>query len=179
MMKVKFIYKIMLTFNSTMLLITVYLIKTHYILNPLKLLPNCVSYLLYIGIPILLSLICLWSSRFLSKDSIECCIVDVEEANSSYLPSYLGYFFVALSINDKITLFYIFILLFLFTFHSQTLYFNPLFLMFGYKFYYISLETGLKVFIITKREISTSIGLDFGNLRRINSFTFIDAGRYR
>lgn len=174
----KFVYKVMLTFNSTVLLITVYLIKTHYIFKPLKLLPNCVSYLLYIGMPIVLSLICLWSSRFLTKDSIECSIVDIEEANSSYLPSYLGYFFVALSVDDEITLLYVFILLFLFTFYSQTLYFNPLFLMFGYKFYYISLETGLKVFIITKREISTSIGLDFSNLRRINNFTFIDVGRY-
>lgn len=174
----KFIYKVMLTFNSTMLLITVYLIKTHYVFKMLRFLPEYVSYFIYMLIPVIVSFICLWSSRFLSKDSIDGGTLDVEEANSSYLPSYLGYFFVALSINDKGTLFYVFILLFLFTYHSQTLYFNPMFLIFGFKFYYISLENGMKIFIITKREIATTVSLKFSNLRRINNFTFIDVGRY-
>lgn len=56
----KFIYKVMLTFNSTMLLITVYLIKTHYVFKLLRILPDYASYLLYMIIPVIVSFICLW-----------------------------------------------------------------------------------------------------------------------
>lgn len=105
----------------------------------------------------------------------------MEMANDVYMPSYLGYFFVALSIpnSDWIILLFVFGIVFVFTYFSQSLYYNPLFLLFGYKFYYVTKKNNLKVFIISKKDIQETKDLKFNNLRRINDFTFIDKERRR
>lgn len=175
----KFVYKVILTVNSMLLLVSVYLIQAQIVPKNLKCIPNIVFYSGYVFVPIVLSFCCLVSARLLSKDSIEGGICDIEEANNSYLPSYLGYFFVALGVSDNITLLFVFAILFIFSFHSQTVYFNPLFLLWGYKFYYIKLQDGRKIFVVTKREIVVNEGIVFKNLRRINYFTFIDMEKYR
>ncbi len=169
----KFMYKVLLTFNSTMLLVAVYFIKQQIVPKDVSYGISIIYYCGYILVPIIFSLVCLVSVKWLSKDSIEGGICEVEEANNSYLPSYLGYFFVALSVNDGTTL------LFVFSFHSQTVYFNPLFLLWGYKFYYIKMHDGRKIFVVTKAEIISNQNLTFKNLRRINYFTFIDMEKYR
>jgi hypothetical protein len=115
-------------------------------------------------------------TRFLSDDSIEGNIKDLEQANNAFLPSYLGYFFVALSVPYFETLIFTFAILFVFTYFSQTLYFNPLFLLWGYQFYYITTENNVKIFIISKRQIRSTQGLNFAKLKRINNFTYIDKG---
>ena len=120
----------------------------------------------------------MWFSRFLSDDIITGGITEAESANNSYLPSYLGYFFVALSINDCDTLIWVTGIVMVFTFFSQTLYFNPLFLIFGYKFYNVSTDNGVKFFVISKKNITTVNNLSFHKLKRINNYTFIDKGRY-
>lgn len=175
---IKLFYQLLLTLNSCILLPAIYLIKEHIILVWPSILPEWVSYLCYLLFPITMSYICLKLSVRLTHDSIEGGITSVESANNSYLPSYLGYFFVAISINDGVTLFWVFIILFIFTYYSQSLYFNPLFLLFRYHFYYVTTDNGMKIFIITRREIKTTENLKFKVLRRINDFTFIDAGRY-
>lgn len=180
---INLIFRLFLTFNSTSLILVVYSIKNQTIINPLapslKSLPHYVSYIIYLMIPILLTLFSLFISKYLTEDSIEAennvpIVKEVEQANNSYLPSYLGYFFVALSINYGDTLIFTYAILFAFTFLSQTLYFNPLFLIFGYHFYYITTTTNIKIFIITKRNLKNPDKLDFPQLKRINDFTFID-----
>ena len=71
-------------------------------------------------------------SRFiLKKGSIEGDIVEVSLANDSYMTNYLGYFFVALSIQkDWISFAVVYIVIFVFTYKSQSLFYNPLFLLF-------------------------------------------------
>ena len=86
------------------------------------------------------------------------------------------YFFVALSVPFYETLVFIFTILFIFTYFSQTLYFNPLFLLWGYQFYYITSENNVKIFLISKKCIRSTQGLSFPNLKRINNFTYIDKG---
>ena len=110
-----------------------------------------------------------------SKDSIDIGKVkQIEQANNAFLPSYLGYFFVALSVSYFDTLVFVFLLLFVFTFLSQTLYFNPLFLIFRFHFYYLTTTNEIKIFIITKKELKDPLLTEFKDLRRINNFTFID-----
>lgn len=178
-----FLFRLLLTFNSTSLIIVVYLIKSGHLLNKLHLklahLPHFISYIVYFIIPILLTLASLFFSRFLEIDSIESenniqAIIEVEQANNAFLPSYLGYFFVALSVPFGETLIYVFSILFVFTFLSQTLYFNPLFLIFGYQFYYVTTCNNVKIFMITRRTLKLPATLNFPRLRRINNFTFID-----
>lgn len=169
-------YRLLLTFNATSLIIVIFLIKEQYTICCLSNLSIYISYIIFISIPIALTGVSLLITRFLSSDSITGEIKDVEQANNAFLPSYLGYFFVALSVPYCETLVFIFAILFVFTFLSQTLYFNPLFLFFGYYFYYVTTENNVKLFLISKKQIRSSKGLSFPTLKRINNFTYIDKG---
>lgn len=180
-----FLFRLFLTFNSTSLLIVVFGIQKQYrikweLINPqLSHIPDWLSYIIYFCEPIILTLISLWWSKWLDSDSLdkinhESKITDVELANNAFLPSYLGYFFVALSITSSETLWFIFAILFLFTFFSQTLYFNPLFLLVGYHFYYLTTTNRTKIFLITRKSLKNPDDIDLPQLKRINNFTFID-----
>lgn len=171
---IEFLYRILLTFNATSPILLTFFIKERYYIRCLDKFPIWVSYVVFITIPVILTWISLLLKKHLSKDSIECEINDVEQANNAFLPSYLGYFFVALSVSTVETMIFIYSMLFVFTFVSQTLYFNPLFLCFGYHFYYVVSGENIKQFIISKRKIRSTKHLNFPSLRRINDFTYID-----
>lgn len=168
------LYRLLLTMNSTLLIVVVFLIKEQVQIGLLVNYPRWISYIIFLLIPVLLTAISLVLSRFLSSDSIGGKINDVEQGNNAFLPSYLGYFFVAISIPRWETLVFVFLILFIFTYVSQTSYFNPLFLLWGYQFYYITTENNVKIFLISKKPIRTTEGLSFRNLKRINNFTYID-----
>ena len=170
------LYQLFLTMNSTSLIIVVFLIKEQVSIALLASSHRGISYMIFICIPILLTGISLLLTHFLSDDNIEGNIRDVEQANNTFLPSYLGYFFVALSVPYYETLLFTFAILFVFTYFSQTLYFNPLFLLWGYQFYYITTENNVKIFLISKKRIRSTQGLSFPKLKRINDFTYIDRG---
>lgn len=168
---VKRVYQIILSINSLMMMLAVYGVKERWWLPGL----DRYTIFLYIAFPIVLSRFCLGIAGYLSRDSIEE-VSKVELANDSYIAVYLGYFFVALSIptDDVMTLVFIFGMVFFFTFSSQVQYYNPLFLLLGYKFYYITREDNIKILIITKKDIRGTENLKFEELRRINDFTYID-----
>ncbi|WP_075591136.1 hypothetical protein [Labilibacter marinus] len=178
---VNWLYRILLTFNSTSLLLVVFWIKDEYIISWEKLFPNhdvsiipdWISYILYFLLPIATTLISLGLARFLDNDSVNN-IEEVEQANNAFLPSYLGYFFVALGVGNCNTLWYIFSILFVFTYFSQTLYFNPLFLLYKYHFYYLTTSNRVKIFVITKKTLKSPSSIKLEQLKRINNFTFID-----
>lgn len=177
-----FLYRLLLTFNATSLIIVVFLVKKQVLINGiscyLEKIPNYISYIIYLLIPIGLTYLSLLIARFLSKDNIsEGSISSIEQANNAFLPSYLGYFFVALSVPYVKTLIFVFAILFIFTFLSQTLYFNPLFLVFGFHFYYLNTTNNVQLFIITKKELKEPKSIDIDQLRRINNFTFIDISK--
>lgn len=167
----KRLYRILLDCNAISLFFVVYLIKEH---RSIMLMKIDVSYAVYLVGIIVFTAICLFLSRFLPDETISGGIKEVELADSSYLPSFLGYFFVALSIVDDITLIVMAVIIFIFTYYSQTLYFNPLFLVFRYKFYYITMSNGMKLFVLSRKRIKSIDGLRFDSLKRINDYTFID-----
>ncbi len=185
-----FIFRLLLTFNATSLILVVYAVKERYVLScifpKLDFLPDYISYLVYFLIPIILTFISLIVANGLDSDSIEfekeedkekginSPIKEIEQANNAFLPSYLGYFFVALSVPYCDTLIFVFGILFIFTFLSQTLYFNPLFLFFGYHFYYLTTDNNIRIFIITRQKLKDPKKESFSKLKRINNFTFID-----
>lgn len=181
-----FLYKLLLTFNASSLIIVVYLIKSkvpiHRIIGligvepgKIELVPAFCSYALYFFVPIFTTFISIQCVKYLESDEIEAGqIEEMELANNAFLPSYLGYFFVALSIGDKSTLAYMSGILFVFTFLSQSLYFNPLFLLFGFNFFHIKTKQNVKIFVVTKRELKAPSGISMPELKRINNYTFID-----
>ena len=94
----------------------------------------------------------------------------------SFLPSYLGYFFVALSINNWETLSFVYGVLFIFTYLSQALYFNPLFLLFGFEFYNIKTKNGTAIFLISRNKYKKPNEIDIEKAHRINNYTFLERG---
>ncbi len=68
----------------------------------------------------------------------------------------------------------VYLIVFIFTFLSQTQYFNPIYLLFGYHYYHVLTETGTQIFIIKKGPVVRSVNeLRFNHLCRLNDSTFI------
>lgn len=184
-MIINILFRLLLTFNATSLLIIIFLVQKKYTLfcffqnvqgfQWLNSTPHILSYLFYFLIPIILTKASLILSVRLGKDEFKKDeVISVEYANNSFLPSYLGYFFVALSINDWMTLFFVYGLLFVFTFLSQALYFNPLFLVFRYEFYNIKTKTGASIFLISPYRYKVPQDVVVPVAFRINNYTFIE-----
>ncbi|MDO6672831.1 hypothetical protein [Cobetia amphilecti] len=183
---INFIFRLLLSFNSTSLLIIIYLVKEKKVfisifpgLEFLSYVPSFLCYLAYILIPVMLTGVSIYLSSYLGQDEFrKGTTSSIEHANNSFLPSYLGYFFVALSINDPVTLGFVYLVLFVFTFLSQALYFNPLFLLYGFEFYNITTQNGASVFLISRSKYKTPREVDIERAFRINNYTFIEKERY-
>ena len=68
-----------------------------------------------------------------------------------------------------------YLIVFVFTFLSQTQYYNPIYLLFGYHYYHVSTESGTKIFVIRKGPVIRNIRyLRFDHLHRLNNSTFIE-----
>ncbi|AZN36739.1 hypothetical protein EJO50_09695 [Iodobacter ciconiae] len=125
-------FRLLLTFNATSLLLIVFLVQKSFALgyffpsySGLTRLPNIASYLIYLSVPIIFTGLSLRLSSYLGKDEFKKeDIESIGHANNSFLPSYLGYFFVALSVGNWETLWFVYVVLFVFTFLSQALYFS-------------------------------------------------------
>lgn len=180
-------FKLLLTFNATSLMVIIFIVQKGYTLGHffgevqhfrwLESLPNILSYILYLAVPIFLTLTSIALSSRLGKDEFkvgEC--LNIEYANNSFLPSYLGYFFVALSVGNCETLIFVYLLLFIFTFLSQALYFNPLFLIFGFEFYNITTRNGTTIFLISRSKYKKTNEVMIPLVFRINDYTYIEKG---
>lgn len=171
----KLLYQLFLAFNSTWLIVVVYLVKEKYSLNFLSNYSSYYSWGLFILLPIILTALSFLIALSLPKDSLQSgSVKEIELANNNFLPTYLGYFFVSLGVEDVSTLVVVFAIIYVFTFLSQTLYFNPIFLLFGYHFYFIKTSGNVKIFLITRRKLKTPGQDSFDKLRRINNYTFIE-----
>ncbi|WP_089138316.1 hypothetical protein [Vibrio rumoiensis] len=178
-------FRVLLTFNATSLLVIIFLVQkgvtlgdfldgVNY-LNWTVALSNALSYLFYLAIPILSTGLSIWLSKYLGKDEFKAGeVASIEHANNSFLPSYLGYFFVALSIGNLETLWFVYGVLFVFTFLSQALYFNPLFLLFGFEFYNIKTTNGTAIFLISRYKYKKPDEIDISKAYRINNYTFME-----
>lgn len=167
--------RLLLTFNATSLLIVIYQVKSPFLFCGLT---GPWTYLASVGlvlIPVALTRVSIWLCNGLGRDKFETgSIRSIEYANNAFLPSYLGYFFVALSVPNLGTLVFVYFILFLFTFFSQALYFNPLFLLFGYKFYNARTMSGTSIFLISKQNFRVPADANIESACRINSFTFLE-----
>lgn len=164
------LFRFLLTVNATSWMLVVYGIKEKVTILGIS---QCFFGVILLGIPIILSWISIRISVYLGSDSLEGC-QEFSLADNEFLPTYLGYFFVSLSVSDITTMAYLYLIVFVFTFLSQTQYFNPIFLLFGYHYYHILTERGTRVFIITKgKVIRNKTNITFKNLKRINDTTYI------
>lgn len=150
-------------------------VATEFIVNNLYELLNIVSYCIYFIVILVLSGLSIFFIKYLSDDSIEeNSLSNIEPANDAFLPSYLGYFFVALSVPDIQVFFVVFGIIAIFIFYSRISYFNPIFFLFSFNFYYVTNINNVKVLLITKRQLKKTQDIEFTELKRITNYTFID-----
>lgn len=135
----------------------------------------------------LIFIVCLFIGKFsilLGKtgatDSISTnSITNIEPANEYFLPIYLSYILVAISISTFKAFFIIFILIATLLYFSKSAFFNPILLVLGYKFYHITNTKGLKILLIIKYDIKNISDFKMQDLtnsitvKKINEYTYI------
>ena len=169
---------------STSLLPAIYFIKSEVEIFHLRCkgLGVVLDLLLLLGVPVVLSILSLMWMRTQSKDSINNGVKEITPVNHEYLPVYLGYIFVSLSMPNMqdggvqwTTLTIVYFLICLFVTCSKTLCFNPIFIVFGYGYYQVTTSNGVRVFVMTRKTIRK--GGDnptFPHLRKVNELVYID-----
>ena len=156
--------QILFTIISTSWTLVVYGIQQKWTLFNLNIF---ISSIILIVSPIFLTFIwLLTANKFLPNDNISGGCKDIEEANNDFLADYLGYFFIGIGIDE-----------FIFTYISQSKCYNPLLLIFKYKFYNVTTNNGTKIFLITKKELRNSKDVYFKKLKRINNMSYFDIGK--
>lgn len=165
-----YLYRFILTLNSTSWMVVIYGISKRWTI--LKL-PCWGTGILLLLIPVLLSLFSLVVARRLGNDSLSGC-QESSLADNEFIPTYLGYFFVSLSTTDNVTMLLMYAIVFVFTWLSQTQYFNPLYLLFGYHYYHVLTEQGTRIFVIVRGPvIRNRKSMNFDSLKRINDTTYL------
>lgn len=143
-----------------------------------------IAYALYSIVLLLLSLFSIsFSFKYLDQDVIERSKVEeFEQANDFYLPIYLGYAFVAISLPTLKSFLLFFVLMLIVLARTRFFYFNPIFLVLGYKFYFIKQIDDSKILVVSKKEIKTIDELfedSNGDMRsyivltKVNEYTFL------
>ena len=181
---IRWIIMFLFSIVSTSLLLVIYFVKSSYWLIQVdKQLDMWINIVIYLIISIGLSgLFILYFKKGLSKDSIENKVTSIESVNNEYIPIYLGYIFISVSIPnpcagqvDWVTLCIVYFLINLIVTNSRTLCFNPLFILLGYGYYAITTSSNIKLYIITRKKIGKrNQKLTFPNLRKVTEFVFFE-----
>lgn len=101
-------------------------------------------------------------------------IENIEAADATFVPMYFAYIFIGLSIQSFTSLLLCYLLLVMICYCAQTYYFNPLYYLFGYKYYFVTNSVKQKLLIMSRRRIPLGAKINFNSLARINDFTYID-----
>lgn len=165
------LYRLFLTFNATSWMIIIYAIKECWTISKI---PYQVFGVALLAIPFALSVISIKLSKYLGDESPVTDCKEISLADGEFLPVYLGYFFVSVGVSEPFTMLIVYLMVFIFTFLSQTQYFNPMYLLLQYHYYHILTEVGTRIFVIKKGPVIRNVqDLEFKNLKRLNDTTFI------
>lgn len=171
-----FIIRLFMTFSSVSFFLIVYLVQ-----NKIDMLPfinrltgiDWIVYLLYVTVPFILGGISVGLCKLLAISEIKKAI-SLETSNNDFLANYLAFFFVALSISNVTTFWIVLGMTLLFTFFSRVSYFNPVFLIFGFNFFYIHTGENVKVLLISRKKLRAPESFEAAAVRRINDYTFME-----
>ena len=173
------VFRIFLTVNSLLFSLLVFFVKNEITINSwhsyFYSFPNLASYVLYFLLIMVFTRVSIKLAEFLGSDSIDKgSLSAIEPVNDRFLPSYLGYFFVALSIPTFKIFFIVFAIIAIFIYSSRVSYFNPMFFILKFNFYFVVNSKNIKILLITKKQLKDPATASFNNLKRINNYTFID-----
>lgn len=183
-MILRFLYNLFLTTVSLSFLVVIYLINSQTGIDALTRccipeveiqIPLWASYGLYCVACILLT----WMSSkmfglFDLQDIQSCNIKEIESADGVFIPTYLAYIFVGLSVKGLTELLFCYTILVVICFVAQIYLFNPAFYLLGYKFYFVTNSIDKKLLIMTKKKILFNETADFPRLYRINDYTYVE-----
>ena len=118
----------------------------------------------------------------IQPETMEC--TEIEIAEPRYIPIYIAYFVIALSVpkienNGWIVFMAVFVLIYFLILKGKFSSFNPYILFCGYNFYEVLIDVNknqarYKIFLISKQTIKSF--KSHNNLIRLNDFTFLDKG---
>ncbi len=146
---IQYIYRFLLTASATFWMVSVYGVRKDWLVGDCG---KIGAMAIFIALPFVLSVISLWLSGLLGKSSIRSC-AECRLADGEFISVYLGYFFTALSVNEDITMCFLYCVVFVFTWLSQTMYFNPFYLLLGYHFYHVMTEEKTEIFVIFRGKV--------------------------
>ena len=166
------IFRLWLTANQTELIPIVYAIKSRWAVFGL---PCWIVHISLVLLWLLSSRLTLYLSKYFGEESLLHNCKDITLADSECLATCIGYIAIALVIYGDYTMLAIFLPIFFFSYLSQSRYFNPVYLLFGYHYYHVLTPGNTKIFVIKHgaviRNPSTA---DFKKLRRLNDMTFVE-----
>lgn len=175
----------MMNLASSLLIVSLYFIKAQVTLFSIGInwLDTILTMCVFLGTPLMLSGMFVLLTKVVSpKDSLRLPVQKVSSANKDYLPVYLSYFFVSLSIPgssqegiayDVLVVF--FLIIWTFTSLTTTYYFNPLLLLMGYKFYNVTSNNGIELFVISRRVIrKNETNITFPKLKKLTELVYIE-----
>lgn len=110
------------------------------------------------------------------KEVIGSRIIRIENVNHQYLPIYLGYFFVVFSIPTFEWFVLTYLVIVILVAFSKTMLFNPLVLVSGFNYYKIETDSGITVYLLSRRFILKN-DVVVGNLKRLNDMTFLESSQ--
>ena len=168
------VLRLFLTCNSISLFVIVFCVQNQ--INPLSGIlgqNSWIMYILFMLIPIFLTYVSLCLCKLLSESSLKA-VKSIETAENNFLADYLAFFFVALSIKEMSVFWVVFFMTLILTHLSSVSYFNPLFLLFRFKFYYVQTNENVKIMLITRKQLRNATSFESCNVKRINDYTFIE-----
>lgn len=136
------------------------------------------SYGMYIVLVIVLTWIVTLFFPKLDDDEMQngASIKSVEDASLQFFPNYLAYFFVALSASDKYAVLIVFLIMLVLSYLSNTMLYNPLLVLFKYRYYLVVNGNNKRSLVITRRLLNPAPAeqISFPKLKRLNDNTFIE-----
>lgn len=171
----KFLYRLLLAFESCSWMIVVFIAKNG---NEIRGVPpirfSVIAALVISG----LTIATIQLSRLSYVETPITTCEECELVDGQFLPIYLGYFFVSLSVPTIPVMRLVFTIVFIFTFLAGTHIFNPLLLLFGYHFYHLRIDEETNIFLIKwGKPVKNTSAINALHVRSINNTTFIDIGK--
>lgn len=175
----------MMNLAASLLIASLYFIKEEVTLFSVGIhwLDKILTLFVFFGIPLFLSWIFVQIAKKVSpNDSLKLPAQKVSSANKDYLPVYLSYFFVSLSIPGNVpdgtsydVLAVFIFIIWIFTTLTTTYYFNPLLLLMGYKFYNVTSNNGIELFVISRRCVrKNETNITFPNLKKLTEIVYLE-----
>lgn len=140
-------------------------------------LPQWVSYLTYIAVAIGFAGGLILSFKKLRPGELRNQHIEqLDSDNSGLLAMIMAYVFVGLSINNGWTLISVMLFLMVFNLCGSSHIYNPLFYLFGYRYYYVT-SSRTKILVMTRNKFPLGSDADFKSCGCLNDYTYIDLSK--